>query len=545
MESRDLRRVASQSGGDRPGWTGLTARALNRLSRVLHRWVGLGLFVYLAWMGASGVLLNHPRLISAVTVPEWMVPPQYRISNWSRGALRSLVSVPGRPDQLIGAGRLGVWRSSDGGRSFTSFNEGLGPLYDRKASQVLLLEDDGDTLMLLASRSGLFSRRFGDGGWDRVPLGGHHPLMKLVLVHDRLLAFTDSGVSVSLARPTQLGFEPVELRRAPTSSRVSLIGALFALHSGEAWGLGGRLLYDAAGIVLVVLSVSAAITWIYGKRWAFLRRVKRRARGAVRILFRYHLKLGIWFVAVLLVIGASGMFMRPPLLGLIAGSTLPRWAYPAPLSVNPWQHKIQNATHDRTTGRLLVQATDGIWEGPPDLSGDFRRIRLPAPVFPMGATVFESDVAGGLTVGSFAGLFRVGRDGDAVDLMSGEPSRSGGGIRPGQHLVTGLLRLPDGTSFVATHRGGLLNPDGSPAFGRLPMPPLSGDGSGMPLWNFLFELHNGRIFRDVIGGWYVLIVPLGGFLLVLLSATGTWDWARPRLRKWRVEDPSSRMQVPE
>ncbi len=109
-------------------------------------------------------------------------------------------------------------------------------------------------------------------------------------------------------------------------------------------------------------------------------------------------------------------------------------------------------------------------------------------------------------------------------------------MRPGPHLVTGFLRLPGGSAVISTHHQGLLALDGSPARELLPMPALDTANTAMPLWNYLFELHNGRIFRDVIGGWYALIVPLGGFCLVLLTVTGVWDWILPR---WRRRRPKS------
>lgn len=503
------------------------------LSRWLHRWVGLALVAYLGWMGGSGVLLNHPGLISGISVPEWMVPPQYRIADWSRGALRSLMPVEGREGRFVAAGRLGVWLSDDGGRSFVELNEGLGSLYRRNAQQVLSLTGDSGPVLLAATRGGLFQREEDDAAWRRVPLGDKRPVVKVVGVGDRLLAFTDSGVFASPAPPADLEFAPITLTRASTASEVSMIDALFALHSGEAWGLPGQLVYDLVGVVLVILSFSALVTWLYRKVRHRLGRVRSRIRGAVRGLVRYHLDLGIWSAVFLLVIGVSGMFMRPPLLVLAAGETIPRWVYPGLTPRNPWHHRIQNATYDEAGERLLIQANDGVWEGPPNLDGTFRRVILPAPIFAMGATVFEAREDGSLDVGSFAGLYRVDAAQKTTDLLATGLAEGRSRMRPGRHLVTGFVRLPTGESVVNTHRQGVLDLNGAGAGDRLPMPDLEGASAGMPLWNFLFELHNGRIFRDLIGPSYVFVVPLGGFLLVLLTLTGVWDWMVPKWRQWR------------
>ena len=88
--------------------------------------------------------------------------------------------------------------------------------------------------------------------------------------------------------------------------------------------------------------------------------------------------------------------MRPPMLMLLAGDVPAAW-YPGPLPANPWQHKIKNALYDPADERVLIQASDGVWRGRADLSGPFTRINLPAPIFVMGATVFDTQPNGSLS----------------------------------------------------------------------------------------------------------------------------------------------------
>ncbi|MEJ2544074.1 MAG: hypothetical protein P8Y99_08395, partial [Calditrichaceae bacterium] len=58
----------------------------------------------------------------------------------------------------------------------------------------------------------------------------------------------------------------------------------------------------------------------------------------------------------------------------------------------------------------------------------------------------------------------------------------------------------------------------------------------MSLWNFMFELHNGRIFKDWIGGFYILIAPLGSLLFVLIILSGVYDW----LILWQIKRKTRR-----
>ena len=46
----------------------------------------------------------------------------------------------------------------------------------------------------------------------------------------------------------------------------------------------------------------------------------------------------------------------------------------------------------------------------------------------------------------------------------------------------------------------------------------------MPFWNFLFELHNGRIFKGMLGSFYILIIPLGGIIGLLILLSGIFDY---------------------
>lgn len=78
------------------------------------------------------------------------------------------------------------------------------------------------------------------------------------------------------------------------------------------------------------------------------------------------------------------------------------------------------------------------------------------------------------------------------------------------------------------------------------MPDELKQGYRMPLWSFLFEVHNGRILRDWLSSHYYLISFLGALSLLLITFTGLFDWAyrklparpgkgRPEKRK---EDPA-------
>jgi len=322
------------------------------------------------------------------------------------------------------------------------------------------------------------------------------------------------------------------------------VDLFFELHDGSIWGLPGRLLFDAAGLALFFLSASGLYIWYYPRRAR--RRKRRGAAGgsgrAYRLLRRQHLRWGSIAAVCLLASGGTGLFMRPPLLALIAGRSLDPGHYPGPLTDNPWEDRIHNAVYDGRRDRLIL-AADGFWQGPQDFSRPFEELEIDAPLFVMGATVFEADAAGDLLQGSFSGLFRVGpAGGPAVDLVSRDEKAPRSSVRPGEFMVTGYFRTPEGACYVNTHEQGLLRladgaqrsaeirpatltleasvPPSSPDIRRFSMPAEMAAGYRMPLWNYLFELHNGRFFKGLLGGFHMLVIPLGALLYGLLTLSG-------------------------
>jgi hypothetical protein len=247
-------------------------------------------------------------------------------------------------------------------------------------------------------------------------------------------------------------------------------------------------------------------------------------RRLFKAMFRYHLKLGIWISAALLIIAGTGLFMRPPLLAAIVDGSIPRSVYPGLLPDNPWDGKIRSLLYDPATRTLLIDATDGVWAADGDVTEPFRPYELNAPIFVMGATVFGADADGGYLVGSFSGLFSTPRGGGAsVDLITGDEVSGPASLRPGEHMVTGFFRTPGGESYVATFEQGLLRVRDGTAETRFAMP-AEIETAGMPLWNYLFEIHNGRFFADVVGSWHLLIIPLGSLLFLVITLSGVYDW---------------------
>ena len=143
----------------------------------------------------------------------------------------------------------------------------------------------------------------------------------------------------------------------------------------------------------------------------------------------------------------------------------------------------------------------------------------------MGATVFEPHGEGGYRVGSFNGIYHWQRaNGQSIDLLTGRTAENVSAVRPGDVMVTGYFETPEGEAFINTHEQGILPVGTGERAGRFAMPEEAVTGYRMPLWNWLFEIHNGRFFKGLIGSFYILVVPLGSLLFLLITLSGVYDW---------------------
>ncbi len=94
----------------------------------------------------------------------------------------------------------------------------------------------------------------------------------------------------------------------------------------------------------------------------------------------------------------------------------------------------------------------------------------------------------------------------------------------GEFKVSGMITDTHGRKFMADYDLGLvaLHHDGI-----LPgMPENMLAASGISLWSVALEIHTGRIFNFLIGGLYILIVPLAGLTGVTVVTAGYLLWRR-------------------
>lgn len=64
------------------------------------------------------------------------------------------------------------------------------------------------------------------------------------------------------------------------------------------------------------------------------------------------------------------------------------------------------------------------------------------------------------------------------------------------------------------------------------------DESKMSLWNLSLEIHTGRFFQNLIGSFYILIVPLSGLIGIMVVLSGYLLW-RKKFRKTAIHNSTN------
>lgn len=496
-----------------------------RVSKSIHKYLGLISGLYLLAMGASGLLLNHPEWIRSINTPHSLVPDDYSYQNWNRMLIRSGTITADGAWYL--AGKSGIARSDDQGHSFSILDDGFpAAAYDRDTADLLILDKNSDERILLAAtRSGLYQKH-GNNPWSqiRLPDAPSSPRMvALVKTEKKIIAFSET--SAWQADIATRNFTPVELTVADEDSatKVPLFRVLHDIHNGAILGTPGKVLLDISGIFLVILGVSGLVIWFVPWRNRKLPGLRQPPGTFFRWCWKYHLKLGIWIVVVLMILAGSGIFLRPPLL--LATITHSLGADNPLLHFSPssggFGGKFQSATYS-SNGAIIISTQSGLWRGPANLDGKFQRLQLPVPIHGMGVTVLEGMENDQLLIGSFSGLFvveehqgrtwRLRRPG----LQENNPYQS-------NDLVSGVIMAGGQPILRVDYHDGMLP---MTALQRLlpAMPPEIAAAAPISLWHYLFEFHNGRIFEPWLGPWYLLIIPISGIILLLLCLSGAYDW---------------------
>ena len=540
-------------------------KLISRL-RAWHKWPSLIFTIFILLFAFSGIILNHRDLLSSVDVNRKVLPPVYRYNNWNLAAVRG--AVPWGTDSILVYGNIGIWLTDTTFTSFTDFNNGFPEGIDNR--KIAAISIDSVTGIHAATLFGLYRFTPKSNHWERIPLPvPEERIVKTLSKGDSLMVMTRSNLLVATV---QQGLDRFSVFPVPASEdddgKVGLFKTLWVIHSGEIYGMIGKLIVDAIGVIFIILCITGLIYFFVPFRLNRLKDEFRKVRlkRFNKTSLRWHNSVGSWAILILILTTITGMFLRPPLLIPIAYSRVEKIKYSELDNPNPWFDRFRDLLYDQTNHRWMVATSEGIYHADEDFTTSLKPFAVQPPVSVMGINVFRQLDSSSYLVGSFSGIFIwESETGKVWDYFTKLPYQmTGRGAPFGALSVAGYIQLAVGSRQLAVQpfettmpvrhgttaplhhgttaplhhstrevlfdfMGGAISLRGGKWFP--PMPEEVTEKSPISLWNTALEIHTGRIFQPVLGDFYILVVPLVGLFALEISIIGFLAWWVARRRK--------------
>ena len=527
-----------------------------------HRWLGLVLSVFMLVFCVSGIILNHREVFSGCEVSRKWLPASYYIKNFNNGVVKGTVVKKSAAhslssencDSVLAYGCAGVFLTDSRLSTWQDFNAGLPESIDERNVRHVVKAKDGS--LWCAALRDVYRYDENSHRWKKVELPGNEErIMDVALAKDSMtvvaltrsrvftiVPFVQYGEIVKIVKSSSETYR-VESKIIPAPKKyepkTTLFKLVWHLHSGEFFGLPGKLVVDAIALVLIVLSITGILLFIlpYGirraKKLAAKARMKRLGKQFAWNM-KWHNKIGYVTIVLTLWIAITGMCLRPPLMVPLVLSKLPQAVGE---DGNVWQDKLRAIRWDAVQGDWLVSTSEGFLR----VDEDFSQAPKMLPddecpkLSPMGVTVWESDGKGGWIVGSFRGIYRWNPVNHSLNQIlnyfTGKPSEETSMIPISDNLVCGysedfLGGKPLGFDFakgVEDAKGqavALCNDEPKKSRNEESMSDLICETAPMSLWNVALELHVGRCYSPFLGPLSDLFVFLSGLLITLVLLSG-------------------------
>lgn len=527
-----------------------------------HRWLGLVLSVFMLVFCVSGIILNHREVFSGCEVSRKWLPASYHIKNFNNGVVKGTVVKRSAAhslssencDSVLAYGCAGVFLTDSRLSTWQDFNAGLPESIDERNVRHVVKAKDGS--LWCAALRDVYRYDENSHRWKKVELPGNEErIMDVALAKDSMtvvaltrsrvftiVPFVQYGEIVKIGKSSSETYR-VESKIIPAPKKcepkTTLFKLVWHLHSGEFFGLPGKLVVDAIALVLIVLSITGILLFIlpYGirraKKLAAKARMKRLGKQFAWNM-KWHNKIGYVTIVLTLWIAITGMCLRPPLMVPLVLSKLPQAVGE---DGNVWQDKFRAIRWDAVQGDWLVSTSEGFLR----VDEDFSQAPKMLPddecpkLSPMGVTVWESDGKGGWIVGSFRGIYRWNPVNHSLnqilDYFTGKPSEETSMIPISDNLVCGysedflggkplVFDFAKGVEDAKGQAVALCNDDPKTSRNEESMSDLICETAPMSLWNVALELHVGRCYSPFLGPLSDLFVFLSGLLITLVFLSG-------------------------
>lgn len=492
---------------------------MSKFLRKYHKWAGLILILLIILFSLSGIILNHRSLFSGIDVNRNWLPGNYQLKNWNLAQIRSGEKISG--DSILLYGYAGIWLTDSIASKFEDFNTGFQKGVDnRKIFKVL---KSGNNELLAGTLNGLYQYNSTENRWKEIHLPtSEKNVVDLLEIHDSIYILTRSELLLS----TNLReFKKVNIPAPPDyDNKISLFKTFWVIHSGDIYGLAGKLIVDSVALIFIFLSTTGFIQYIRKKTLKKKHTGKenrKKIKKSFKLNLKYHHNTGWISLIIILITTLTGVFLRPPLLIAIADSRVPGIPHTSLDSPNPWFDNLRRIHYIEDQNLTVLVSSEGFYYSDDKFKSSLKKFKNQPPVSIMGVTVLEDAGKDCLVVGSFSGFYKWNfSNGEIYDLMEKKPYHKPVKAGPpvGNYKITGYTDLFSSSPIVFDYDRGTLNPFNRNTLAEMPESILK--SSPISLWNFAQEIHTGRIYQFILGKFYILVVPLTGIGMLFLIIAG-------------------------
>lgn len=482
-----------------------------------HKWMGLFITFFVLVFAISGVFLNHRKALSSFDIPRSWLPKSYQYADWNLASIKGSLSIA--PDSILLFGGSGIWLTDSTLSSFLPFTPGIKKGADNRITNNIIKTASGELYAITSFD--LYSYDKTSQSWINQTqlIDTKERLTDLASHNDTLVVLSRSHAYI--ATSPYSNFEKIVLKGPKgVQPKVSLFKTFWTLHSGELFGMTGRIIVDFLGIITLILCLTGLLLFFMPKLIRRRRRNKKNTFNFIRLFknsLSWHNNLGFYLFSLLLILCLSGMFLRPPLLIAIIKAK----HSPLPLTTqdktNLWKDKLRCIRYDESTQDWVVYTSDGFFSYS-HIKDIPLVIKKTPPISVMGLEVFHPQDSTQWIIGSFSGLYYWNRiTGESYDYFTGElpqPPKMGPPV-----ISTPISGFSSdfNESIVFNYFNGVSKK------GFFPEMPKQMQQSRISLWHLSLEAHTGRIYTFLpelvitlfpfISGILLLIVLISGYLV--------------------------------
>jgi len=252
---------------------GKAAKGYKKL-KAWHKWVSIVLSLFVLLFAISGIVLNHRNWFSATDVNRDFLPNEYRYNNWNLAAVRGSVQIG--DDEILIYGNIGVWKTNEALSQFSDFNSGFPKGIDNRKVNKIIRTSQGD--LIAGTYFGLYA--YAMDRWEKIPLPVKEQRIVDLMDHrDSLYILTRSHLIITGYDQSPDEARVIMLPHAENDdNKVSLFKTLWVIHSGEIYGIAGQLFVDFMALVLIFLTGTGLIIWLFPD---WIKRKKEKFRSKI------------------------------------------------------------------------------------------------------------------------------------------------------------------------------------------------------------------------------------------------------------------------